>query len=172
MFEELLTTYGYLGVFVVSLGVNLIPFSSPSNLVIAGATTFLLPQMNPLLVGLAVAVAASAAKTGHYYVAAYLGGKAGKRRRSLLPSGGVLVDGVHLLSLWPRQLPYLMIARAHHLMGYFNQRSLPLIIALLEGQPCACHARFIIKEILKGRLRRRITRMNIHERIRLLMALK
>jgi membrane protein DedA with SNARE-associated domain len=75
LFEELLTTYGYLGVFVVSLGVNLIPFSSPSNLVIAGATTFLLPQMNPLFVGLVVAVAASAAKTGHYYVAAYLGGK-------------------------------------------------------------------------------------------------
>lgn len=87
MFEELLATYGYLGVFVVSLCVNLIPFASPSNLVIAGATTFLLPQMNPLLVGLVVAVAASAAKTGHYYVAVYLGGKAGKSTQKLTSLG-------------------------------------------------------------------------------------
>jgi membrane protein DedA with SNARE-associated domain len=75
LFEEILTTYGYLGVFLVSLAVNLIPFTSPSNLVIAGAVAFLFPTMHPLSVGLTVAVAATIAKTAHYYVAAYVGTK-------------------------------------------------------------------------------------------------
>ena len=79
MFEDLLATYGYLGVLLVSLAVNLLPFSSPSNMILAGAVTFLFPSMNPLPVGLAVAVAASIAKTAHYYVASYLGAKAGKK---------------------------------------------------------------------------------------------
>ncbi len=79
MFEDLLVTYGYLGVLLVSLAVNLLPFSSPSNMFLAGAVTFLFPSMNPLPVGLAVAVAASIAKTAHYYVASYLGAKAGNK---------------------------------------------------------------------------------------------
>ena len=79
MFEDLLVTYGYLGVLLVSLAVNLLPFSSPSNMILAGAVTFLFPSMNPLPVGLAVAVAASMAKTVHYYVASYLGAKAGNK---------------------------------------------------------------------------------------------
>lgn len=74
-------TYGYIGVFVISLAVNLIPFASPSNMVIAGATTFLLPQSNPLLVGLAVAIASSVAKTGHYYVASCLSAKGGSAQK-------------------------------------------------------------------------------------------
>ncbi len=87
MFEQLVATYGYLGVFVISLAVNLLPFASPSNMVLAGATTFLLPQMNPILVGSTVAIAASAAKTGHYYVAAYLGTKASSRTQKLASYG-------------------------------------------------------------------------------------
>lgn len=83
MFEDLLVTYGYLGVLLVSLAVNLLPFSSPSNMILAGAVTFLFPNMNPLPVGLAVAVAASIAKTAHYYVASYLGAKAGNKARRL-----------------------------------------------------------------------------------------
>jgi len=75
LFEEILTTYGYLGLFLVSLAVNLIPFTSPSNLVVAGAVAFLFPIMDPLSVGLIVAVAATIAKTAHYYVAAYVGTK-------------------------------------------------------------------------------------------------
>jgi membrane protein YqaA with SNARE-associated domain len=59
LFEEILTTYGYLGLFLVSLAVNLIPFTSPSNLVVAGAVAFLFPI----------------AKTAHYYLAAYVGTK-------------------------------------------------------------------------------------------------
>ena len=83
MFEDLVVTYGYLGVLLVSLAVNLLPFSSPSNMILAGAVTFLFPSMNPLPVGLAVAVAASIAKTAHYYVASYLGAKAGNKAERL-----------------------------------------------------------------------------------------
>jgi membrane protein DedA with SNARE-associated domain len=79
LFEDLFVTYGYLGVLLVSLAVNLLPFSSPSNMILAGAVTFLFPSMNPLPVGLAVAVAASIAKTVHYYVASYLGAKAANK---------------------------------------------------------------------------------------------
>lgn len=83
MFEDLLNSYGYLGVFVVSLAVNLLPFTSPSNMILAGAVAFLVPAMNPILVGLAVAVAASIAKTAHYYVASYVGAKTGSKSDKL-----------------------------------------------------------------------------------------
>lgn len=83
MFEDVLTTYGYLGVFAISLAVNLLPFTSPSNMILAGAVAFLFPVMNPLFVGLAVGIAASVAKTAHYYVAAYVGGKTGKKGEKL-----------------------------------------------------------------------------------------
>jgi len=79
LFEDLLTSYGYLGVFAVSLALNLLPFTSPSNMILAGAVAFLVPAMNPILVGLAVAVAASLAKTAHYYVASYVGAKTGSK---------------------------------------------------------------------------------------------
>ena len=62
---------------------NLLPFTSPSNMVLAGAITFLLPAANPFLVGLSVALAASIAKTGHYYVASYVGSKAGNKTEKL-----------------------------------------------------------------------------------------
>ena len=66
---------------------NLLPFTSPSNMVLAGAITFLLPAINPFLVGLSVALAASIAKTGHYYVASYLGSKARNRVEKLQSYG-------------------------------------------------------------------------------------
>ena len=73
LFEDVLMTYGYLGVFAVSIALNLLPFTSPSNLIIAGAVAFLFPAMNPILIGLTVAIAASLSKTAHYYVASYVG---------------------------------------------------------------------------------------------------
>ncbi len=83
LFEDVLMTYGYLGVFLVSLVVNLIPFASPSNLVLAGAVAFLFPIMDPVSIGLVVAIAATTAKTVHYYVAAYVGTKASKQSKKL-----------------------------------------------------------------------------------------
>lgn len=83
MFEDLLTAYGYLGVFAVGLALNLLPFTSPSNLVLAGAVAFLFPAMNPFFVGLTVAVAASLAKAVHYYAASYVGTKTGTKAEKL-----------------------------------------------------------------------------------------
>lgn len=82
-----MATYGYLGIFLVSLGVNLLPFTSPSNMVLAGAIMFLLPAINPFLVGLSVALAASIAKTGHYYIASYLSSKTRNRTEKLQSYG-------------------------------------------------------------------------------------
>jgi len=114
LFEDLLVTYGYLGVLLVSLAVNLLPFSSPSNLILAGAVTFLFPGMNPLPVGLAVAVAASIAKTAHYYVASYMGAKAGNKAGRLESYGRRLGDGVHLQHSSLLQLQSPMIRSSFH----------------------------------------------------------
>ena len=83
MFEDVLTTYGYLGVFTVTLALNILPFTSPSNLIIAGAVAFLFPAMNPVLVGVTVAIAASLSKTAHYYVASYIGTRTGSKAQKL-----------------------------------------------------------------------------------------
>jgi membrane protein DedA with SNARE-associated domain len=56
-------------------------------MIIAGAITFLLPAINPFLVGLSVALAASIAKTGHYYIASYVGSKAGNKTEKLQSYG-------------------------------------------------------------------------------------
>jgi len=87
LFEDVLAAYGYLGVFAVSLGVNLLPFTSPSNMILAGAITFLVAALDPFYVGIAVAVAASLAKTVHYYVAAFVGSKAQSRAKTLVSYG-------------------------------------------------------------------------------------
>jgi len=46
----------------------MIPFLSPSNMVLAGAAMRLLPGYNPFLVGLVVAISATAAKLIHFFV--------------------------------------------------------------------------------------------------------
>jgi membrane protein DedA with SNARE-associated domain len=67
MIQDFIQLFGYAGIFVAAFLLNLLPFSSPSNLVISGAIAALFPQTNPLLVGLAVATAASLAKIIHYF---------------------------------------------------------------------------------------------------------
>jgi len=78
LFEDVLSL-GYFGVFVFSLALNLVPFLSPSNLLIAGAVGSLFPSFNPLLAGFLVALGASIAKTVHYgasfFAGRFLGGK-------------------------------------------------------------------------------------------------
>ena len=63
---ENLLTFGYLGVFIFSLALNLIPFLGPSNLIIAGAIGSLFPSYNSILLGLLIALGASIAKTIHF----------------------------------------------------------------------------------------------------------
>jgi len=52
-------------------------------MILAGAGAFLVPAMNPILLGLAVAIAASLAKTAHYYVASYVGARTGSKSEKL-----------------------------------------------------------------------------------------
>ncbi len=59
---------GYLGLFLACFLINMIPFLSPSNMVLAGVASLLLPWMNWVLVGITVAVAATLAKLIHYFV--------------------------------------------------------------------------------------------------------
>ena len=59
---------GYGGLLIVCFISNMIPFISPSNMVLAGAAMLLLPSFNPFLVGVIVAIAAVSAKLIHYYV--------------------------------------------------------------------------------------------------------
>ena len=82
MIEDILLALGYAGVFAVSFALNLIPFASPSNLVIAGAIAALMPSMGPALIGLTVAVAASAAKIIHFYTASLLGARLSTEKKT------------------------------------------------------------------------------------------
>ncbi len=59
---------GYFGLFIICFIINMIPFLSPSNMVLAGAAMLLLPGFNPILVGLIVAIAATSAKLIHFFV--------------------------------------------------------------------------------------------------------
>ena len=63
---ENLFTLGYLGVFIFSLAVNLVPFLGPSNLVISGTVGSIFPSFNPLFLGFLIALRASTAKTIHF----------------------------------------------------------------------------------------------------------
>ncbi len=148
MFEDLLVTYGYLGVFIVSLAVNLLPFSSPSNLVLAGAVAFLFPAMNPLFVGMAVAIAASIAKTAHYYVASYVGAKAGGKTEKLgsygkrLGKWGVLAAFVAAATPIPDDPVVIPLAISHYspvkfFVGYFTGKVLVSVSGAYLGRQSA-----------------------------------
>ncbi|MGY5880274.1 MAG: VTT domain-containing protein [Candidatus Thorarchaeota archaeon] len=59
---------GYFGLLIICFIINMIPFLSPSNMVLAGAAMLLLPGFNPILVGVIVAIAATSAKLIHFFV--------------------------------------------------------------------------------------------------------
>lgn len=61
-------TQGYIGLLIICFIINMIPFLSPSNMVLAGAAMLLLPGFNPILVGIIIAISATLAKTIHYFV--------------------------------------------------------------------------------------------------------
>ncbi len=59
---------GYFGLFIICFIINMIPFLSPSNMVLAGAAMLLLPTFNPILVGVIIAISATAAKLIHFFI--------------------------------------------------------------------------------------------------------
>jgi uncharacterized membrane protein YdjX (TVP38/TMEM64 family) len=68
LFISEMISQGYFGLLFICFIINMIPFLSPSNMVLAGAAMLLLPGFNPIIVGFIVAVSATAAKLIHFYV--------------------------------------------------------------------------------------------------------
>ncbi len=58
---------GYLGLFIACFLINMVPFG-PSNMVLAGIASLLLPAMGWVPIGIIVALAATSAKAVHYYI--------------------------------------------------------------------------------------------------------
>ena len=63
-----LIAQGYLGLFIACFLINMIPFLSPSNMVVAGAAALILFNLNWVIIGVIVAIASTSAKLIHYYV--------------------------------------------------------------------------------------------------------
>jgi membrane protein YqaA with SNARE-associated domain len=59
---------GYVGLFIICFAINMIPFLSPSNMVLAGAAAILVPELGWIQIGLIVAITATLAKFIHYIV--------------------------------------------------------------------------------------------------------
>ncbi|MFW9960852.1 MAG: VTT domain-containing protein [Candidatus Thorarchaeota archaeon] len=68
LFISEMMSQGYFGLLLICFIINMIPFLSPSNMVLAGAAMLLLPSFNPILVGIIVAISATTAKLIHFYV--------------------------------------------------------------------------------------------------------
>ncbi|MHA1948623.1 MAG: VTT domain-containing protein [Candidatus Thorarchaeota archaeon] len=59
---------GYAGLFLICFAINMIPFLSPSNMVLAGAAAILVPELGWIQIGFIVAISATLAKFIHYAV--------------------------------------------------------------------------------------------------------
>ena len=65
---------GYAGLFIICFAINMIPFLSPSNMVLAFAAVLIFSIISPvglgaaILIGIVVAIAATLAKLIHFYV--------------------------------------------------------------------------------------------------------
>jgi uncharacterized membrane protein YdjX (TVP38/TMEM64 family) len=73
-------SWGFLGVFIFSSLLYLIPFIGPSTMVLSGAIAAIFPSNPPILVGTAVAAGASVAKAAMYYLSYFAGRKFGAER--------------------------------------------------------------------------------------------
>jgi len=65
---------GYVGLFIICFAINMIPFLSPSNMVLAGAAVLTFSILGPVgvteavIIGIIVAITATLAKLIHFYV--------------------------------------------------------------------------------------------------------
>ena len=72
-----------LDVLLVSFGINMIPFASPSNLLVASSAAVLVDS-DPLSIGTVVALGATSAKLIHYTISFFVGKHVGEKRRKRL----------------------------------------------------------------------------------------
>jgi membrane protein DedA with SNARE-associated domain len=77
-----------LGVLLVAFGINMIPFASTSNLLIA-SNAALLVNSDPLSIGFVVALGSTCAKLFHYTVSFFIGKHVGKERRKRLDAAAI-----------------------------------------------------------------------------------
>lgn len=79
-----------LSILLVSFGINMIPFASPSNLLIA-SNAVLLVNADPLTIGVLVASGATCGKLIHYIVSFFVGKHVGEERRKRLDTAATKV---------------------------------------------------------------------------------
>jgi membrane protein DedA with SNARE-associated domain len=72
-----------LSVLLISFGINMIPFASPSNLLVASSAALLI-DLDPLSIGFLVALGATSAKLIHYAISFFVGKHVGEKRRKRL----------------------------------------------------------------------------------------
>ena len=72
-----------LGVLLISFGINMIPFASPSNLLIASSAS-LLVDSDPFSIGVLVALGATCAKLIHYAISFFVGKHVGEKNKKRL----------------------------------------------------------------------------------------
>jgi membrane protein DedA with SNARE-associated domain len=72
-----------LSVLLIAFGINLIPFASPSNLLIASSAA-LMVNSDPFSIGVLVALGATSAKLIHYTITFFVGKHAGERTKKRL----------------------------------------------------------------------------------------
>jgi len=83
-----LLQYGFLGIFLFSFALGVLPFTGPSNMVIAGAIACIFPSLDPIGIGVGVALGATTAKIIHYYVAFFASRVLSNSRREMLQRYG------------------------------------------------------------------------------------
>jgi uncharacterized membrane protein YdjX (TVP38/TMEM64 family) len=83
-----LLQYGFLGIFLFSFALGILPFTGPSNMVIAGAIAAIFPSLDPIGIGVGVALGATTAKTVHYYVAFFASRALSNSRKEMLQRYG------------------------------------------------------------------------------------
>lgn len=82
--------YELLTVLIISFGLNLIPFASPSNLFIA-SNAALFVQSDPFTLGFLVALGSALAKGIHYIITFFIGKHLGEKRRQRLDAKGLKI---------------------------------------------------------------------------------
>jgi len=95
----LVTLYELLGIFVTSFILNIIPFTGPSNMLIA-ANVALLVNAEPFTIGFLVALGSALAKSIHYAVTFFISGFIGEDRRKRLDAAGLKLKNWAFLALF------------------------------------------------------------------------
>lgn len=134
-----------LSVLLVSFGINMIPFASPSNLLIA-SNAALLVNADPLSIGVLVASGATCAKMVHYIISFFVGKHVGEERRKRLDAAAVKTRRWALLAVFvaaatpipddPVIIPLglMKYSPAKFALGYFTGKlSITVFGALLGG---------------------------------------